>query len=143
MSGAVKFEFDVQTFVRSANLFQRGLSRELAPLFIKRLTFGVLERAVLRTPTITGRLKGGWQITLGKPAHSETNMEDKSGQATIIAGLSAMSGYQLGQSVWITNNVHYAGYVEFGTDKMNPVLMLTRAMEEEISPIISALGGMS
>lgn len=90
------------------------ISMELTD-YCTQLTEGVademLERIVRRTPVITGTLRDGWEVT----------SQSKS-------------------SFVISNDVEYAGYVEYGTEKMEPRAMV-RTTLEEIDSIIQQVKG--
>jgi len=79
----------------------------------RALTLEGLKRVVLRTPVDTGRARGNWQVTIGKPA---TNVIDVplTRQETIIKGSRVTSTVKPFDVIYISNNLSYIGILEFG-----------------------------
>lgn len=79
---------------------------------------------------ITGTLRGGWQLSIGKPAATAIR-KDKAGQSIYVRkGEKALTGLRPGQSVWISNPVEYAPYQNYGTEKIEGHFMLERTTVE-------------
>lgn len=94
---------------------------------VKRLAQEVLRKTVARTPVRTGLLKSNWQIKFSDPDSAEKT-EVRSNP--IGDEESKLRALHLHRVVYIVNPVHYAVYVEYGTDRIAPRLMLTRSLEE-------------
>jgi hypothetical protein len=77
---------------------------KLARQQVKVIGFHITNQAVQMTPVDTGRLRAGWITDTGDLPNGEVFVD-------------------------IKNPVEYAIYVEEGTDKMRPVRMLGRAIE--------------
>lgn len=100
-------------------------------LLLKRLAFEAFKRIIFRTPVDTGRLRGNWQASVGQPKTNQLQRKDKPGNATLAAGLAALSDVPPGVVVWITNNLPYAERIEDGHGAENvPGQMVGRTLEE-------------
>lgn len=82
--------------------------------FKMALALNILARVVNLTPVDTGRLKGNWQVGINRPA-TGIRATDKTGDQTVLKGAEAIETSPMGSDIWITNNVNYATYIEFGT----------------------------
>jgi hypothetical protein len=68
---------------------------------------------ILDTPVDTGRLRGNWQVSEGDPIKTTTARLDKSGQGP-ISEVNAVAAQSDGDvSIYLTNNLPYAGKIEF------------------------------
>jgi hypothetical protein len=116
------------------NLAIEEAVREIPPQLVKtvtkKLALEVLRGVVKLTPVETGRAQGNWQMEIDNVPEGETGIEDKSedGAPTIARGLQALASLQPFQTVFITNNVPYIGFLENGTEKMAPVGMVSRTL---------------
>lgn len=121
-----------------------------AVLFQKKVAFLVLGAAELPggaiamhsgllqlTPVDTGRAVGNWQVSIGAPS---TETGDKTfgsggsgkGAAEAYAsrrGVAKISGVQLGQSIWICNNLPYIVVLNDGAENRTAHHMLERAID--------------
>lgn len=61
-----------------------------------------------RTPTDTGRARGGWIASLGNAATGEGHLGDPTGRANSVAGRA------VGKVYYLANNVKYIGVLEYG-----------------------------
>jgi len=71
-------------------------------------------RTVFRTPVDEAILVANWNLTIGQPDETATNTPmDVS--SVIDAGLAGLSGFTLGDQIWLTNPSPYSAVWEFGT----------------------------
>jgi hypothetical protein len=110
--------------------FSETLPREQVIPFVKKLTFELLSRVVLKTPVDTGRARGNFQVTIGSPAETTLEALDRGGGATISAGLTGLAALTALVPVWITNNLPYIERLENGWSKQAPQGMLAVSMAE-------------
>lgn len=93
----------------------------------------IFKKAVAYTPVHSGELRASWNLSYGAPDYTTEGHPDKSPRHPVsvspkprVPPFSPRKG-----AIWyVTNGKRYADYVEFGTPKMWPKLMLTRAIEE-------------
>lgn len=73
------------------------------------------------TPVDTGRLRGNWQTSVGKPKENEILQTDKNGTRSKTKILNNLGKF--GETVYLSNNLPYANVAEYGqwngpTDKV-------------------------
>lgn len=102
--------------------------QQLAIDVIIKIALDIYRNTIRKTPVDTGLLRNSWFIALNE-------VTDQIG----LAGETLPSGQELaaletvpGDTLFIFNNVEYAEYIEFGTDRIAPRLMLTRSIEEAL-----------
>lgn len=86
--------------------------------FHRRLVLRALAGIVIRTRVRTGRARGGYQTTLGRPARSDTGRIDPTGLFAQFRARGVLAKLKAFDVAWITNLVAYAIWLEIGTDKM-------------------------
>ena len=64
---------------------------------------------------VGGRLRGNWQATLDTPAVGRLDNIDAAGGLTIKNAEATVNGAVGDQSIYLTNNLPYAGRIEFGS----------------------------
>lgn len=89
-----------------------------------------LRGVILKTPVDTGRLRGGWLVTINSATGETPGTLDASGSATIARGASVIGGAKLGETLIIQNNVDYAIFINDGTEKIAPRRMVERTVAE-------------
>ena len=67
---------------------------------------------IKRTPVKTGRAKGNWQTDINAPAVGEVSRSGES--AAINEAVSQCQRAKLGDSIYMVNNLPYAGVLERG-----------------------------
>ena len=71
-------------------------------------------RVILKTPVDQGRLRANWQLSIKRPAVGQVQGTDKSGSLTAAKNITSLAQYQLGDLIFLVNNLPYARIVEFG-----------------------------
>jgi hypothetical protein len=107
---------------------------------IRKVAVEMLDRIVDRTPVDTGRARANWQTTIGSPAMSPTGAEDKSGSSAKAAGGAVIASFNIGQTVWLSNALPYAGRLEYGSSLQAPAGMV-RVTVAEFQGLVSSLAG--
>lgn len=97
---------------------------------LRQATLSMLNGVVKRSPVDTGRFRGNWQTTVGNPASGDLDTEDKSGGATLTAGVTAVAGAQMGDTTYIVNNLPYARRLEDGYSDQAPQGMVKLTVNE-------------
>ena len=87
---------------RAAEAIFRGTSLDLSMEIIKR------------TPVDQGFLKGGWIPSVNSPSTVIQRKADKQGTATINSVKAKINTAQLGDSIYLINNLPYAKAIEEG-----------------------------
>jgi len=108
--------------LNAVNSRLREIGRDLAPDMVSKLhrkiMFDVLGGVVKRTPVDSGRARGGWQVSIGTPAVTQTqpevgNVGDAAGR-TVTVGSAKISGIKPFTVSYINNNVSYIGVLDQG-----------------------------
>lgn len=109
-----------------------------SPLIIRKIAFDILNGVVLKTPVDTGRARGNWQVGISKG--SEEEVDSRTIAATIADGSSKIATVELGQAIWIFNNVPYIVFLERGSSSQAPQGMVSVTLEEITAEINLFLG---
>lgn len=101
---------------------------EQAALFVFRgSSLGVFNKVIIRTPVDTGRLRGNWQASLSGPLSGEV---DSGGGAALNQASRVTSGAKITDSIYMVNNLPYAGVIEDGSSKQAPLGMVKVTISE-------------
>ncbi|MAT70364.1 MAG: hypothetical protein CMJ58_12665 [Planctomycetaceae bacterium] len=102
----MSFDADVARFVKrardGANKLTRGVELEL------------FRSAIMDTPVDTGRLRGNWQYSHGRPVDQERDAEDQSGVRTTSEMQSGVLSAPWPRKSYLRNNLPYAIRIEEG-----------------------------
>lgn len=80
-----------------------------------------IELVVAGTPVVTGTCRGNWHVSVGSLARTfSKDKKDKSGVATINAGLAQIESAKLGTDVYIENSCPYVLRLENGWSRQKP-----------------------
>ena len=115
-------------------------ARTNADVVTRKVVMEMVKRVVLRTPVDTGRARANWQTTIGAPAATTLDAQDKSGGAAIGRGVEVAGRFPMGATVWISNALPYAPRLEYGWSKQAPAGMV-RVTVAEFQGLVSALAG--
>lgn len=77
------------------------------------LAANILSGTVEMTPVAKGRLRGNWQVDINAKPNEVLEVTDKTGSSTIAKGTSNANKYDLGDTVYLTNNLPYAYRIEY------------------------------
>jgi len=128
-----RFEDEVNNWVRDTQQeMQKG---------VRQATFGLFDALSDNTPVRTGFLRGSWQVNLNSSA-AEEGEYDKSGTISKSAALDVLGDYRAGDTIYILNSAHYARFVEFGTQHIQPRLYATSVLQNARSIGEAAIRGL-
>lgn len=91
------------------------LTDRQARLAKAELGLQVLGGVIQANPVDTGRMRAGWQITVGAPGTESPApgaYGADAGAQAMAEGLSRASEAPLDAPLWVVNNVEYSGFVE-------------------------------
>lgn len=110
---------------------------------VRDLSLQALRSVVLKTPVDTGRLRGGWLVSIGQPsgevsidtfgeagAQKPSAASGPAAAAAITRGSLKVASIKAGTAVIIENNVEYGVFVNDGSPTIRPHRMLERTVEE-------------
>lgn len=99
--------------------FMREGTQQAVGMVTRKLALGALSGVVMRTPVLTGRARGGWQVSIGPSSGGEGPL-DKGGGSTVTAGAAVIGTHQGYQIIYIENAVPYIGRLNDGHSKQAP-----------------------
>lgn len=92
-------------------------------------------RIVDKTPTDTGRAKAHWYVGSPGEGHNVTNEVDPSGLSTKSKIAAAAKRVKAGSTISIKNDLDYIGFIEFGSETIQPHAMV-RSVANEAESIL-------
>lgn len=122
-----KFEVDVDKFADSIGV-------EVATV-VKKLSFDIFADVVVGTPVDTGRAMNNWVISIGSPSREVNDRggpESSVKAARISEATGTLASLQPFNTVWISNNLPYIGFLEEGSSKQAPSGWVERAIQNNL-----------
>jgi len=114
------------------------VTREEAKVIFQKITIDLDSRVVLQTPVDEGTARGNWFPSLNKPSGAmDEKIKDKSGAASIARITATAAGAELGDTVWLTNNLPYILPLENGHSGQAPEGMV----DENLNAVQAQYGG--
>lgn len=107
------FALDLQSFGR--------VSHDRAEDIFRKISLDLDTRVVLATPVDTGRARANWYPSLTRPSRARDDAARDDPSAAIRA--TAMRA-QMGQVLWLTNNLPYILALENGSSRQAPTGMV-------------------
>ncbi|MBB4000965.1 HK97 gp10 family phage protein [Aurantimonas endophytica] len=104
-------------------------------LAVRKIALDVFSEVILMSPVDTGRFRGNWQVAIGDVPAGTLEIEDKDGTATISKVQAATMGLEVGQTIYLINNLPYAQALEFGSSRQAPGGMV-RLAAQRWQPIV-------
>jgi hypothetical protein len=102
-----------------------------------RTALDLMNRIVLKTPVDTGRARGNWQLTQRSPAEdmvpensAKVSSSETPPSAILKEAEQTASGSQLGDDIWISNNLPYIEALEEGHSQQAPHGMVALSLAE-------------
>jgi len=121
----MSFKRDIEKFNEKA---------EKAALMVFRGTaFDLFRIIIVRTPVKTGRLRGNWMAELN--GINPSIKEGRTGQTAINKAKSKTGKARIGDAIYLTNNLPYAGFIENGNSKQAPRGMVKRTIVEYLDHV--------
>ncbi len=127
------FALDISRFVAKAN--------GNVDLVIKKITFDIFRRVIMKTPVDSGRARGAWSVSIGEPAAGSNRPLDPSGNATASEVAGVVNGQMTaGKIIFLTNTLPYILRLEEGYSKQAPIGMVYTTLREFPQVVESAAG---
>lgn len=112
-------------FVAEVRAFGRNVVPEALVAFHRKVALEALGRVVRKTPVDTGRARSGWQTTVGQEPDSEVGLPDP-----VASGAAVLGNLQPFETVYLSNNVPYIGFLENGSSQQAPNGMVAVTLQE-------------
>ncbi|OGU11553.1 MAG: hypothetical protein A2075_23380 [Geobacteraceae bacterium GWC2_58_44] len=116
------FSLDISNWAKKAERNMHAAIRQTA--------FDIFRRVILKTPVLTGRLRANWGVQVGSPWTGTVDGVDESGGPTIAAAQGKVLPWNCRGSIFLNNNLPYAGAIEYGHSKQHPAGMVRVTLEE-------------
>lgn len=120
-----QFEIDLERFGEKAIRNARTI--------IRKIGYDIFIRIVQRTPVDTGRAKANNQIALNDLPMQSVMSFDRTGAGTISEGERNLASFDLGDTIFIYNNLVYIIRLEYGHSNQAPSGMFRLSVEEVVA----------
>ena len=101
-----KFEDDVRKFERKTD--------KKMEVVVRTIILRIFRKIVFKTPVDKGSLRANWQLAIGNVPNGTLELNDKTGTATVSKAAATLLGYDLGDTIYLANNLPYVRTVEEG-----------------------------
>lgn len=121
---------------------QRFVNKEKGnlDLVVRKVSLDLFKRIIMKSPVLSGRFKGNWQVAIGSIPAGVLEVNDKTGTATIARVTAATLNLRAGEIIYLVNNLDYARPLEYGHSKQAPAGMV-RISVQEYSAIVNKAAG--
>lgn len=117
------------SFDKDINSFAKKVDKAALAIF-RGTALTLFGNIVKRTPVDTGRLRGNWQAQINTPPLGTTTTDDRSGGKANAGAKREVGIAKIGDSIYFTNNLPYAGVIEDGSSKQAPQGMVKVTVAE-------------
>lgn len=105
---------------------------------VRKIALDVFESVIRMSPVDTGRFRGNWQPAIGMAPSGTLEAMDPSGN-TVIAKVAGVTGrIEIGDVIYMVNNLPYAERLEDGYSGQAPNGMVRLTVQRFI-PIVDAV----
>lgn len=95
----------------------------------KRIGLKILRSLTVISPVKTGRFKANWIVGIKKRVRSTTTSTDKGGGPTFAKGSPKINSKNLGDTIFISNNLPYAKALNDGSSQQAPANFVQSAIQ--------------
>lgn len=124
-------------FAEAVAAFSAKTQAKLETAF-RKIALDVFSEVILMSPVDTGRFRGNWQVAIGNIPAGTLEIDDKAGTVSIGKVQAEVLGLEVGQTIYLINNLPYAQKLEFGHSKQAPSGMI-RITVQRWQPIVDAV----
>jgi hypothetical protein len=121
--------FVVGSFDDEMRKFERKTARKLE-LAARNIALELFKRVIKKTPVDKGRARTNWQGSIGLPVLGTVETTDKNGGATMAKVVSASAGFEVGDTIYLANNLPYIRKLEEGSSQQAPAGMVALTVQE-------------
>ncbi len=125
---------DLAKFMDQINDFSIKLDQAMTEVF-QSVVIDLGDSVITLSPVLTGRFRGNWQLTEGRPSEQSLISYDPIGAATLSRLRSTAGTLTAGEVAYIVNNLTYGPLIETGDHSLkapNGVLRVTAARFQDI-----------
>lgn len=122
MNSARKFGVDLERF--GSGMEAKG------DLILRKIVLDLMSAVVMDTPVDTGRARGNWYPSINVPSDAKDDSTvDPSGGGVVANIMGTASRANMGDAVWLSNNLPYILRLENGSSKQSPQGMVDKNIE--------------
>lgn len=100
------------SFSAQVSQFSKG-TRDKIEAVRRGVTLKLFGAVILDTPVLTGRLRGNWRVSEGKPVLDVTDRVDPSGGTVMREVEGAVAASKGDTSLFLSNSLPYAARIEY------------------------------
>ena len=123
---------DLRTFVRRIRARGRQVDEEVNRTVVQAAQV-VNQAVILATPVDTGRARANWIASVGVPVTTPTDDADPEGGDRIAQNAVTIAGRRNDQTIFISNNVDYIGFLNQGSSSQAPANFVEIAVQQGLS----------
>ena len=103
------------SFTDDLKKFEINTARKLE-LVARKVALELFKRVIEKTPVDKGGARANWQASIGLPATGTIDAADKSksGGPTFRKAITASAGFEVGDTIYLANNLPYIRKLEDG-----------------------------
>lgn len=106
-------------FGRQVQRWSQETERKLRDV-LQKAALDAFSEVVLMSPVDTGRFRGNWMPSVGTALSGYGDAVDPSGNGVIASAAATVEGADLGDVIWMVNNLPYAKRLEDGWSGQAP-----------------------
>ena len=99
-------------------------------LAARKIALELFRRVILKTPVDKGGARSNWQASLGSPATGTVDATDTQAGPTFRKVVSATEGFDVGDTIYLANNLPYIRRLEEGSSQQAPQGMVALTVQE-------------
>lgn len=80
----------------------------------RKIILDIQRDVMLATPVLNGFLRSNWFVGMGAPPSTSRPALSDSGASANSQAVGTLAAFRWGQTVYLTNNLPYASFIEFG-----------------------------
>jgi len=126
------------SFADQMKAWERKAARKM-DLAVRKIALEMFRRIILKSPVLSGRFRGNWQLAIGSVPNGTLELDDKTGTATIAKGAATVMGINAGDTIYFANNLPYARRLEEGYSQNAPNGMVALTIQE-FQSVVSRIG---
>ncbi len=96
----------------------------------KKVSLEALRRVIEKSPVLTGRFRGNWQVAVGVRPTGELEVADTTGSNTLSKGSRPITSLDDLDTIYIVNNLPYAEKLDQGSSQQAPAGMIAVTVAE-------------
>lgn len=104
----------------------------------RKITLDAFSGCIMMSPVDSGRFRGNWQTAVGSAPSGTVELLDKEGNTVIAQVSGVVDGMQIGDVIYMVNNLPYAEPLENGWSDQAPNGMVKLTVQR-FQPIADAV----